>query len=67
MMKVIDLARQAYEGFREHADRNKPDPATHMPSWDDLPFELRVAWQIAILRTIDNLFALAKHELLRDE
>lgn len=65
-MKTEDLARHAYEAFAEHADRDKPRE-THLPPWTDLPLDIRVGWQVAILRTVDNLFAIAKHELLRDE
>jgi hypothetical protein len=66
-VKIQDLARQAYEGFADHSNRGKPDRTTHLPTWEDLPLDIRVGWQIATLRTIDCIFSVAKHELLRDE
>lgn len=67
-MKIEDMARQAYSGYVDHADRNKTDAQaeTRMPPWEELPFELRVSWQVAVLRVVDCLFSIARHELLRD-
>lgn len=62
-MTVEAMARQAYRAYGDYVDWKNyaGDP---MPPWEELPLQVRIAWQVSSLRVVDLMFAEAKHALL---
>jgi hypothetical protein len=61
-MTAESLARQAYQAYCEQVDfldANKP-----MPRWEEMPANIRLAWQVSAIRVVNLIFHRAQHMLL---
>lgn len=65
-MTAESLARQAYIAYGDHTGW-KNFAGLAMPQWEELPVGIRIAWQCAVIRVIDQIFATARHAILRPE